>query len=131
MINKGLDFSFSGLKTSVLYYTQEKGDEFVKKHLNDICASVSAAITDVLLAKLKRAVKKEGVKNVMLAGGVSANSMLRKKVSDFAESRNLNLMIPALQYCTDNAAMIAMTGALKARDGKFDDYRLKPYARVS
>ncbi|MDZ7758175.1 MAG: hypothetical protein U5K35_17370 [Rhodohalobacter sp.] len=99
--------------------------------MNDICASVSAAITDVLLAKLKRAVKKEGVKNVMLAGGVSANSMLRKKVSDFAESRNLNLMIPALQYCTDNAAMIAMTGALKARDGKFDDYRLKPYARVS
>src|SRR6056297_403219 len=131
MINKGLDFSFSGLKTSVLYYTQEKGDNFVQNHLNDICASVSAAITDVLVAKLKRAVKKNGAKHVMLAGGVSANSMLRKKMSDFAGSQNLNLMIPALQYCTDNAAMIAMTGALKARDGKFDDYRLKPYARVS
>ena len=131
MINKGLDFSFSGLKTSVLYYTQEKGDDFVQNHLNDICASVSAAITDVLLAKLKRAVKKKKVKHVMLAGGVSANSMLRRKVSDFAEAQNLNLMIPAIQYCTDNAAMIAMTGALKAREGKFDDYRLKPYARVS
>ena len=131
MINKGLDFSFSGLKTSVLYYTQEKGDNFVQNHLNDICASVSAAITDVLVAKLKRAVKKNSAKHVMLAGGVSANSMLRKKMSDFAGSQNLNLMIPALQYCTDNAAMIAMTGALKARDGKFDDYRLKPYARVS
>lgn len=131
MIKKGLDFSFSGLKTSVLYYTQEKGEEFVQKHLNDICASVSAAITDVLIAKLKRAVKKKGVQNVMLAGGVSANSMLREKVLGFAASQNLNLMIPALQYCTDNAAMIAMTGALKAREGKFDDYRLKPYARVS
>ena len=131
MINKGLDFSFSGLKTSVLYYTQEKGDDFVQNHLNDICASVSAAITDVLLAKLKRAIKKKKVKNVMLAGGVSANSMLRRKVSKLAEAQNLNLMIPAIQYCTDNAAMIAMTGALKAREGKFDDYRLKPYARVS
>jgi N6-L-threonylcarbamoyladenine synthase len=57
--------------------------------------------------------------------------MLREKVSDFALAQNLNLMIPAIQYCTDNAAMIAVTGALKARDGKFDDYRLKPYARVS
>ena len=131
MINKGLDFSFSGLKTSVLYYTQEKGDDFVQNHLNNICASVSAAITDVLLAKLKRAIKKKKVKNVMLAGGVSANSMLRRKVSKLAEAQNLNLMIPAIQYCTDNAAMIAMTGALKAREGKFDDYRLKPYARVS
>jgi len=131
MINKGLDFSFSGLKTSVLYYTQEKGDDFVQNHLNDICASVSAAITDVLLAKLKRAIKKKKVKNVMLAGGVSANSMLRRKVSKLAEAQNLNLMIPAIQYCTDNAAMIAMTGALKSREGKFDDYRLKPYARVS
>lgn len=131
MINKGLDFSFSGLKTSVLYYTQEKGDDFVQQHLNDICASVSAAITDVLVAKLKRAVKKKKVKHVMLAGGVSANSMLRKKVSDFAATHDLNLMIPAIQYCTDNAAMIAVTGALKARDGNYDDYRLKPYARVS
>jgi N6-L-threonylcarbamoyladenine synthase len=131
MINKGLDFSFSGLKTSVLYYTQEKGEDFVQNHLNDICASVSAAITDVLVAKLKRSVKKKKVKHVMLAGGVSANSMLREKVSDFALAQNLNLMIPAIQYCTDNAAMIAVTGALKARDGKFDDYRLKPYARVS
>ncbi|MFO7800583.1 MAG: tRNA (adenosine(37)-N6)-threonylcarbamoyltransferase complex transferase subunit TsaD [Rhodohalobacter sp.] len=131
MINKGLDFSFSGLKTSVLYYTQEKGDDFVQNHLNDICASVSAAITDVLVAKLKRAVKKKKVKHVMLAGGVSANSMLRKKMSQFADDQDLDLMIPALQYCTDNAAMIAVTGALKARLGDFDDLSLKPFARVS
>ncbi|WP_069129972.1 tRNA (adenosine(37)-N6)-threonylcarbamoyltransferase complex transferase subunit TsaD [Rhodohalobacter halophilus] len=130
MINKGLDFSFSGLKTSVLYYTQEKGEEFVQQNLNDICASVSAAITDVLVAKLRRAVKKKDVEHVMLAGGVSANSMLRKKMNKLSEKRGLNVMIPALEYCTDNAAMIAVTGALKAREGVFDDLSLKPFSRV-
>lgn len=130
MINKGLDFSFSGLKTSVLYYTQDKGEKFVGDHLNDICASVSAAITDVLQAKLKRAVKQTGVKNVMVAGGVSANSVLRNKVEAMAKKMNLNLMIPSIQYCTDNAAMIAMTGALKAREGRFDDLQIRPFARL-
>lgn len=130
MINKGLDFSFSGLKTSVLYYTQEMGEEFVQEHLEDICASVSNAITDVLKAKLKRAVKKTGVKNIMVAGGVSANSMLREKVGIIAQKMDLNLMIPSIQYCTDNAAMIAITGALKAREGRFDDLHIKPFARL-
>ncbi len=130
MIKKGLDFSFSGLKTSVLYYTREKGEEYVQYHLNDICASVSAAITDVLVAKLRRAVKQIPVKTVMLAGGVSANSMLRKKVRSWADSEQMNLMIPAMEYCTDNAAMIAVTGALKARAKQFDDLSLKPFARV-
>lgn len=130
MINKGLDFSFSGLKTSVLYYTQEKGDKFIQKHLNDICASVSNAITDVLQVKLKRAVKKTGVKNIMVAGGVSANSMLREKVMLMAQEMGLNLMIPSIQYCTDNAAMIAITGALKARTGHYDDLQIKPFARL-
>lgn len=131
MINKGLDFSFSGLKTSVLYYAQEKGEEFVQENLNDICASVSAAITDVLVAKIIRAVKKRPVKHVMLAGGVSANSMLREKVSKMAEEGGVELMIPSIEYCTDNAAMIAVTGALKARAGKYDTLDLKPFARIS
>jgi N6-L-threonylcarbamoyladenine synthase len=130
MINEGLDFSFSGLKTSVLYYTQEKGDEYVQMHLNDICASVAAAITDVLVVKVKRAVKKKDVKHLMIAGGVAANSMLRKKISKFTEDHSLNLMIPSLQYCTDNAAMIAITGYLKARKGEYDDLDLKPFARM-
>lgn len=130
MINKGLDFSFSGLKTSVLYYTQEMGEEFVQKHLEDICASVSNAITDVLQAKLKRAVKKTGVKNIMVAGGVSANSMLREKVGIMAQKMDLNLMIPSIQFCTDNAAMIAITGALKAREGHYNDLQIKPFARL-
>jgi N6-L-threonylcarbamoyladenine synthase len=131
MINKGLDFSFSGLKTSVLYYTQEKGEEFVQHHLKNICASVSAAITDVLTAKLERALKKKPVKHIMVAGGVSANSMLRKKVYDMASRKNVMLMIPSIQYCTDNAAMIAITGAIRARDHMFDGLDMKPYARVS
>lgn len=130
MINKGLDFSFSGLKTSVLYYVQEKGEEYIQKNLDDICASVSAAITDVLIAKVKRAVKKEKVQNVLIAGGVSANSMLRAKMKNLAQEQSFNLMIPSIQYCTDNAAMIAITGALKAKNGMYDDLDLKPFARI-
>ncbi|TVR32163.1 MAG: tRNA (adenosine(37)-N6)-threonylcarbamoyltransferase complex transferase subunit TsaD [Balneolaceae bacterium] len=131
MVNKGLDFSFSGLKTSALYYSQKKGEAFVQENLNDICASVSAAITDVLTIKLEKALKKRPVKHIMLAGGVSANSMLREKVSKLAEKKGLNVMIPSIEYCTDNAAMIAITGALKARDKQFDGLDMKPYARVS
>ena len=129
MINKGFEFSFSGLKTSVLYYVQERGDEFVKENLNDICASISAAITDVLVAKLKRAAKKTGVKSILIAGGVSANSMLREKTEKMAKSMNLELYIPHLEYCTDNAAMIAMTGYLKADRDEFDDLAMKPFVR--
>lgn len=131
MIKKGLDFSFSGLKTSVLYFTQEKGQQFVQDNLNDICASVSAAITDVLTVKLKRAIKENPVNHIMLAGGVSANSMLRKKVKKMADEKGLNLMIPSIEYCTDNGAMIAITGAIKARIGQYDGLDLKPFARVS
>lgn len=130
MINQGLDFSFSGLKTSVLYYTQKQEKRYIEDHINDICASVSAAITDVLITKLMRAVKKTGVQTVMLAGGVSANSMLRDKTEKMAEELGLKLLIPAFEYCTDNAAMIAITGVLKAREGIFDDLTLKPFARM-
>lgn len=130
MINKGLDFSFSGLKTSALYYTQELEPSFIKKHLHDICASISDAITDVLTVKLERAVKQNKVKHMMLAGGVSANSMLRAKTEKMAQKLGLNLMIPAMQYCTDNAAMIAITGAMRARQNLFDDLNLKPFARM-
>lgn len=130
MINQGLDFSFSGLKTSVLYYTQKQKEGYVEDHKHDICASVSAAITDVLISKLKRVVKKTGVQTVMLAGGVSANSMLREKAAKMAKELNLRLLIPSLEYCTDNAAMIAITGSLKAREGMFDDLSLRPFARL-
>jgi N6-L-threonylcarbamoyladenine synthase len=130
MIDQGLDFSFSGLKTSVLYYVQGAGEKFVQSNINHLCASISEAITDVLVEKLKRAVNITGVNNVMVAGGVSANSMLRQKVKHYAGETGLNLMIPSIQYCTDNAAMIAITGALKMRENMLDDLTLRPFARV-
>jgi len=130
MAKKGLDFSFSGLKTSVLYYLEKQDEEFISEHLDDICASVSAAISDVLVIKLRRAVRKTGVKDVMVAGGVSANSMLRQKVLTMAEKEGVRLMIPAMEFCTDNAAMIAKAGEMKARLGQFDGPELKPFASM-
>lgn len=130
LLHEGLDFSFSGLKTSVLYYSQKQTEEFMTEHINDICASVSEAITEVLITKLERAVKQTGVKTIVLSGGVSANSMLREKVNQLAEKRNLELHVPHISYCTDNAAMIAMTGKLKYEMGEVGDLSIRPYASI-
>ena len=130
MANEGLDFSFSGLKTSALYYVRDKEEEWLTAHLNDICASVSEAISEVLIKKLKRAVIQTGVQTIVLSGGVSANSMLRAKTEKLAEKMNLNLHIPKISYCTDNAAMIGITGKMKAELGQFDDLGLKPFASL-
>jgi N6-L-threonylcarbamoyladenine synthase len=130
MLNEGFEFSFSGLKTSLLYYAREKGDEFIQKNLKDICASVSEAITEVLVIKMGRAVRETGVKTMMLAGGVSANSMLRIKARKLSEELNVELLIPRMEYCTDNAAMVAITGYMKAERGEFDGMDLKPFARI-
>ncbi len=130
LVNEGLDFSFSGLKTSALYFVQDKGDEWIKENLNDLCASVSEAITEVLIKKLRRAVKKTGVTTIALAGGVSANSMLRSKTEKLAKELGLLLHIPKISYCTDNAAMIAITGKMKAELGEFDDLGMKPFASL-
>jgi N6-L-threonylcarbamoyladenine synthase len=109
LIHQGLDFSFSGLKTSVLYYLQDQDDAFISDHFNDICASVSHAITEVLVAKLERAMQVYSIPRAVLAGGVSANSMLREKVAIMAEENGFIIHQPAVAYCTDNAAMIAAT----------------------
>ncbi len=130
LLKEGLDFSFSGLKTSALYYLQEKSEDWKKEHLNDVCASISEAITEVLIKKLKRAVQQTGVKSVAVAGGVSANSMLRTKAQKLADELDLNLHIPHITYCTDNAAMIAITGKMKADLGEFDDLAMRPYASI-
>ncbi|MEX0608480.1 MAG: tRNA (adenosine(37)-N6)-threonylcarbamoyltransferase complex transferase subunit TsaD [Balneolaceae bacterium] len=130
LLHEGLDFSFSGLKTSALYYLRDKEEGWIQENLNDICASVSFAITEAVTKKLKKAVEQTGVKTIVLAGGVSANSMLREKVQKLAEKLNLNLHIPRLSYCTDNAAMIAITGKMKAELGRFDDLDLKPFASL-
>jgi len=134
LLNEGFEFSFSGLKTSALYYLQNKGDDkdtFLEKHLSDICASVSFAITEVLAKKLQRAAKTYGVNTVVLAGGVSANSMLRNRAKQIAKQLDLKLHIPRLAFCTDNAAMIAKTGQLKAERQEFGDLSIKPFANLN
>jgi len=128
--NEGLDFSFSGLKTSALYFLQDKSEEWKKNNLNDLSASISEAITGVLIKKLKKAVLQTGVKSIAIAGGVSANSMLRSKAEQLALEMGLTLHIPHITYCTDNAAMIAITGKMKAELGQFDDLSMKPFASL-
>lgn len=130
LVNEGFEFSFSGLKTSVLYYLQEKEDKesFLNTNMNDICASVSHAITEVLVKKMRKAIEHTGVKTLVLAGGVSANSMLRRKAEKLASEMEVALHIPELAYCTDNAAMIAITGHMMAKKGIFADLSMKPFA---
>jgi N6-L-threonylcarbamoyladenine synthase len=132
MLDGKFEFSFSGLKTSVLYYLQDKENKetFLEDHLDDICASVSHAITEVLVKKLRKAVIHTGVKTMVLAGGVSANSMLREKTVIMAEELNCELHIPRIEYCTDNAAMIAITGSLLAKRDLYADLDMKPFASL-
>ncbi len=110
---EGLNFSFSGVKTSILYFLQKqlKADpDFISKHLPDICASAQHCIVNILLQKLKKASLQTGIKTICLAGGVSANKGLRNSIKEMAEKYHWKLFIPEMEYCTDNAAMIAVTG---------------------
>jgi len=125
-----LNFSFSGLKTSVLYFlrsAQDKDSDFIKNNLYDLCASIQDAIVSILIEKVKTAVKQTGLKQVVLGGGVSANSGLRKAL----EACDIALYLPPLPYTTDNAAMIAMAGYLKLREGVFDGLSSEPKAKIS
>jgi len=128
-----LNFSFSGLKTSVLYFLQarQKEDEkFIEKHLCDLCASVQYTIINILIKKLKKAVLQTGVKNVCIAGGVSANSGLRKVLNDTGDKLGWQTFIPAFEYCTDNAAMIAITAYYKYLNKEFVPLDVSPTARA-
>lgn len=130
---KGLDFSFSGFKTAILYFIrdQEKIDpDFIAKNLNDICASVQYSIVNILLNKLKRAAKEYGIKDVAIAGGVSANSGLRNALQELAITQQWNVFIPAFEYCTDNAAMIAIAGYHKYLNKDFVGQDVSPAARM-
>lgn len=132
MLGNDFEFSFSGLKTAVKYFLEDQEDrqQFLKNHLDDICASVSRAITEVLVKKLRNAVEHTNVESVVLAGGVSANSMLRSKAEALAAEKDVQLYIPKLAYCTDNAAMIAITGHMMAEGGMYADMNLKPFANL-
>ena len=142
----GLDFSFSGVKTSILYFlqnagtslvykeefkaTEEEKKRFINDNMADICASIQQRIVSILLNKLKKAVAQTGIQHICLAGGVSANSGLRKAFEEMGVKNKLNTYIPAFEYCTDNAAMIAITGHYKYMAGQFADLSVTASARA-
>ena len=142
----GLDFSFSGLKTSILYFLQNAGEshvfkeefkateqekeKFIKENLNDLCASVQQRIISILLNKLKKASIETGIKEICIAGGVSANSGLRKALEEMGRKYKWNTFIPAFQYCTDNAGMIAITAYYKFLEEQFSDLTASASARA-
>ncbi len=124
-----LDYSFSGLKTSVLYFLQKQSAEFIKENLNDLCASVQHTIVEILLKQLKKAIQQTGIREFCIAGGVSANSGLREGVIQLAKKTNSTLYLPAFEYCTDNAAMIAMAAHFKYIEGAFEHLDVMAHAR--
>ena len=142
----GLDFSFSGLKTSILYFLQNAGkshvykeeflatekerEKFIKENLADLCASIQQRIVSILLNKLKKASIETGIKDICIAGGVSANSGLRKVFEEAGKKNNWNTFIPAFQYCTDNAGMIAITAYHKFLEGQSSDLTVSASARA-
>ena len=142
----GLNFSFSGLKTAILYFlqnagtatiykesftaTEEEKQQFIKNNLNDICASIQHRIVSILLNKLTKAAAETGVTNICIAGGVSANSGLRLGLQELGKKMGWQTFIPAFQYCTDNAGMIAMAAHYKYLNKDFVDLHITPTARA-
>ena len=128
-----LDFSFSGLKTGILYFIQKKVKEnpdFVKENLNDICASIQYTIIEILMDKLKNVVKQTNIKHIAIAGGVSANSEIRKRLELAQKHWGWTTYIPKFEYTTDNAAMIAVAGYLKYLNNNYSDISVTAQARL-
>ncbi len=128
-----LQFSFSGLKTAILYFIRDevkKNPDFVKENLYDICASIQFTIVDILIEKLKNAIKQTGINEIAIAGGVSANSGLRNTLRNEALKNNWKLHIPEFKYTTDNAAMIAITGYHKFLESNFAEQSITAEARL-
>lgn len=129
----GLNFSFSGLKTAILYFIRDEGakdKDFLDNNMNDVCASIQARIVSILLNKLKKAADQTGIREICVAGGVSANSGLRSSLTEMGMRERWNTYIPAFQYCTDNAAMIGITGYFKFLNKEFDELDVKISARA-
>ena len=128
------DYSFSGLKTSFLYFLRDRVAEdpdFVEKNKGDLCASLQHTIIEILLAKLIKAAKALNIKDIALAGGVSANSGLRKALAEEGEERQWNVFLPPFKFTTDNAAMIAVSGYFKYLKNDFADIDIAPVSRVA
>lgn len=129
----GLDYSFSGLKTSILYFLRDQlkvDADFIEKRKADLAASVQATIIEILSDKLIRAAEQTGITEIAIAGGVSANSGLRARMLQLREKKNWNVYLPEFQYSTDNAAMIAMAGYFKFLKKDFCSLDVAPYSRV-
>lgn len=130
----GFDYSFSGLKTSFLYTLRDnvKNDpDFVENNKADLCASLQKTIIDILLSKLKAAIRETGVKHVAIGGGVSANGGIRQAVADLCRDMDVTAWIPPRQFTTDNAAMVAMAGYFKYLNHDYSSLALPPFARVT
>ena len=130
----GLDFSFSGLKTAFLYFVRDAkqaNENFVEENISDICASIQSRIVSILLNKLKKAADETGIGDICIAGGVSANSGLRSEFEKMGQKEGWNTFIPKFEYCTDNAAMIAITAYYKYLDSQFEDLSVVPSARTA
>lgn len=128
-----LDFSFSGLKTGILYFVQrnlKENPNFIEDNLFDICASIQHTIVEILMDKIKNAAKKTGIKHVAIAGGVSANSEIRRRLTLTEKHNGWTTYIPKFEYTTDNAAMIAITGYLKYLNKNFSEINIKAEARL-
>ena len=130
---EGLDFSFSGLKTAFMYFLRDRIKEdpdFAEKNRNDLSASIQKTIVDILVSKLEIACRQTGIKEIALAGGVSANSGLRSRMKELAEKNQWQLYIPEIGLTTDNAAMIAITGYHRYLAGEFAELDISPLARM-
>ncbi len=128
-----LDFSFSGLKTSILYFLQKEmavNPNFIQENLADICCSVQTTIVHILIKKLSKAAAMTGIKHIGIAGGVSANSALRHTLDLTGKNKGWTTYIPSFQYCTDNAGMIGVAGYYKYLDGVFTDQHVTPLAKM-
>jgi N6-L-threonylcarbamoyladenine synthase len=131
---QGLNFSFSGIKTAFLYFLRDrlaKDPAFIEKNRNDICASLQSHLVAMLMQKLRRASNETGIKQIAIAGGVAANSGLRMAILIAAEKNRWKVFIPDFEYCTDNAAMIAIAAHYKFQQGKFTSLDVAPVANLS
>ncbi len=130
---EGLNFSFSGLKTQILYFIQKNTKEnpnFVEENLNNICTSIQHIIIEIIIDKLKMAVKETGISQIAIGGGVSANSGIRKALKEAEQKYGWKTFVPKFEYTTDNAAMIGITGYLKYKKGSFDSISITSKARM-
>ncbi|WP_339697818.1 tRNA (adenosine(37)-N6)-threonylcarbamoyltransferase complex transferase subunit TsaD [uncultured Roseivirga sp.] len=129
----GLEYSFSGIKTGILYFLRDelkKNENFIDENLNDICASIQHTLVEMLLQKLRKAAREFKIKNIALAGGVSANSGLRNGLEAMAQKEGWKVFVPAFEYCTDNAAMIGMAAHYKYLAGEFTSQEVSALPRM-